>query len=77
LDLGDDCDVVAFEFGGDCEAVSEPGSDCGAVGGDSTATEPQATVARVTEIHTHASLIGDAISPTVEFNTSTSVALPA
>jgi hypothetical protein len=69
-----DCDVVASDFSGDCDAVApEPGSDCGAVGGgDSTATEPQATVAKVTEIPKNASLIRDAVSPRVEISTSTS-----
>ena len=76
LELGGDCDVVPPDFGGDCDAVaSELGSDCGAVGGDSTATEPQATAARVTEMPRNASLKRDAVSPKVEFSTSTSKAL--
>jgi hypothetical protein len=78
LELGGDCDVVAPDFGGDCDPVaSELGSDCGAVGGDCTATEPQATAARVTEIPRNASLIRDAVSPKVENSTGTSKALPA
>jgi len=78
LELGGDCDVVASDFGGDCGVVaSELGIDCGAVGGDSTATDPQATVARVTEIPRNASLIRDAVRPKVEISTSTSEALHA
>jgi hypothetical protein len=77
LELGGDCDGVAWEFGGDCDAVAlELGGD-GAVGGESTATEPQATVARVTEIPTNPSRIPDAVSPKVEISTSTSEALIA
>jgi hypothetical protein len=68
-----DCDGVASDFAGDCDPVGpELGSDCGAGGGDSTATEPQATVAKVTEIPTNASLIRDAVSPRVEISTNTS-----
>ena len=66
-------DAVALELGGDCDAVApELGADCGATGGESTATGPQATVARVTEMPTNASLIRDAVSRTVEISTSTS-----
>jgi hypothetical protein len=76
LELGGDCDVAPF--GGDCDGVaSELGSDCGAIGGDSAATEPQATAARVTKIPRNASLISDAVSLKVEISTSTSKALPA
>jgi hypothetical protein len=70
---------VALELGGDGGGIGDDGAmgDDGTVSGGWTAADPQAEVARMTEIPTNASLICDPISSKVEIGDRSTLRLSA